>query len=95
VHEAAASIPTEACARFSTAEKLSDEDRKTVIEIARKALACFQPTPEAKPEAKAEPKPEAKPKLDDRSKPDAPTDAEPKAKPETEPKPKAALKEKL
>ena len=109
VHEAAANIPAEACARFETADKLSDEDRKTIIEIARKALAPFQPKPEAKPEsetepeskpeskptAKAEPKPEAKPKPDDGSKSDAPTDAKPKSKPETEPKPKTALKEKL
>jgi F-type H+-transporting ATPase subunit alpha len=42
VHEAAANIPAEACARFETADKLSDEDRKTIIEIARKALAPFQ-----------------------------------------------------
>jgi F-type H+-transporting ATPase subunit alpha len=108
VHEAAANIPAEACARFETADKLSDEDRKTTIEIARKALAPFQPKPEAKPEsetepeskpeskptAKAEPKPEVKPKPDDGSKSDAPTDAKPKSKPEIEPKPKAALKEK-
>ncbi len=43
VHEAAARIPTEACARFETADKLSEEDRKAIIEIARKALARFQP----------------------------------------------------
>ena len=55
VHEAAAKIPAEVCARFETADKLSDEDRKTIIEIARQALAPFQPKPEAKPEAKAEP----------------------------------------
>ena len=53
VHEAAAKIPAEVCARFETADKLSDEDRKTIIEIARQALAPFQPKPEAKPEAKA------------------------------------------
>jgi F-type H+-transporting ATPase subunit alpha len=94
VHEAAANIPAEACARFETADKLSDEDRKAIIEIARKALAPFQPKPEAKPEAKAEPTPEAEPKPDDGSKPRAPTDAKPKSKPEIEPKPKAALKEK-
>ena len=46
VHEAAANIPAEVCARFETADKLSDEDRKTIIEIARKALARFQPKPE-------------------------------------------------
>src|SRR5664280_2869750 len=43
VHEAAASIPAEVCARFESADKLSDEDRKAIIEIARKALAPFQP----------------------------------------------------
>ena len=100
VHEATANIPAEACARFETADKLSDEDRKTIIEITRKALARFQPKPEHKPESKTEPesnaeskpavkvelKPEAKPKPDGESNTAAPTDAEPK--------PKAALKEK-
>ena len=59
VHEAAANIPAEVCARFETADKLSDEDRKTIIEIARQALARFQPKPEAKADSreptKAEP----------------------------------------
>ena len=54
VSEAAATIPAEVSTRFETADKLSDEDRKTVVEIARAALAKFQPAPEAKaPEAKA------------------------------------------
>ena len=53
VQEAAANIPAEVCARFETADKLSDEDRKTIIEIARQALAPFQPKPE--PKAEAEP----------------------------------------
>jgi F-type H+-transporting ATPase subunit alpha len=43
VHEAAAKIPAEVCARFETAAKLNDEDRKAIIEIARKSLARFQP----------------------------------------------------
>jgi F-type H+-transporting ATPase subunit alpha len=84
VHEAAVKIPAEVRLRFETADKLSDEDRQTVIEIARKSLAPFQPKPEAKAEAK--PKPETEPKPDGGSKPDAPTDAKPK--------PKAAVKEK-
>jgi F-type H+-transporting ATPase subunit alpha len=106
VHEAAASIPAEVCARFETAAELSDEDRKTIIEIARKSLARFQPKPEAKseatPEAKGEPKPEAKvepepqaaPKPDSGSKPEPPTDAKPKPATDPEPKSNAALKEK-
>jgi F-type H+-transporting ATPase subunit alpha len=52
VHEAAASIPAEVCARFKTAEKLSDEDRKTIIEIARKSLEPFQPKAAAQTEVK-------------------------------------------
>src|ERR1700683_3667545 len=35
VQKAAANIPAELCARFESADKLSDEDRNTVIEIAR------------------------------------------------------------
>jgi F-type H+-transporting ATPase subunit alpha len=43
VQLAAEKIPTEVCARFETAEKLSDEDREAILEIARQALAPFQP----------------------------------------------------
>ena len=82
VQKAAANIPAEVCARFESADKLSDEDRNTIIEIARQALAPFQPKPEAeatpKPEAiaglkpepasKAKPKPEAKPALESKAK---------------------------
>jgi F-type H+-transporting ATPase subunit alpha len=72
LREAAADIPAEVRERLGTAEKLSDEDRETIIEIARKSLARFQPKPESKPEAKAEPKPEPK------SKPEVQKQAEPK-----------------
>ncbi len=72
VQGAAAGIPAEACVRLDTADKLSDEDRDTFIEIARKALEAFSPKPESKskqeqgtqdqpkPEAKAEPKSDPK-----------------------------------
>ena len=59
VQKAAANIPAEVCARFESADKLSDEDRKTIIEIARQALTPFQPKPEAG--AKPKPEPAAKP----------------------------------
>ncbi|SPE61570.1 F1 sector of membrane-bound ATP synthase, alpha subunit (fragment) [Verrucomicrobia bacterium] len=85
VCEAAANIPTEVCARFETADKLSDEDRKTIIEITRKALARFQPKPETKADSTTEP--EAKPKPQGGSEPGAPTDAKPA--PEAEPKEKS------
>jgi F-type H+/Na+-transporting ATPase subunit alpha len=45
VHKAIAGAPAELTARFETAAKLSDEDRKAVIEIARKSLESFQPKP--------------------------------------------------
>ena len=70
VHEAAVNIPSEIRARFDTAEKLSGEDRKTIIEIAGKALEVFQPKtgikkvgkPKAKPdESRLQPKPNAAP----------------------------------
>jgi F-type H+-transporting ATPase subunit alpha len=40
-------IPPEVRGRFETAAKLSDEDRKMVVELARKWLAAFQPPPKA------------------------------------------------
>ena len=43
--EAAASTPAEVCARLETADKLSDEDRETIFEIARKAFSGFSPEP--------------------------------------------------
>ncbi len=57
VRKAAADIPAEVCERLETADQLSDEDRATIIEIARTALASFQPKlgSESQPEAKAEP----------------------------------------
>ena len=42
VFEAAEGIPTEVVARFETADRLSDEDRKIIIDLAAKALEAFQ-----------------------------------------------------
>lgn len=41
VREAAKHISPEVCARFETADKLSDDDRTLIIEIARQALAAY------------------------------------------------------
>ncbi len=46
LREAAADIPAEVLERLDTAEKLSDEDRETIIQIARASLDRFQPKPE-------------------------------------------------
>ena len=60
VQLAAEKIPAEVNARLDTAAKLSDEDKKIIVEIARNALAPFQPKPEPKPEVKPDAKPAAK-----------------------------------
>ena len=48
LQDSAAEIPSELCQRLMTADKLSDEDRKTILEIAKKSLARFQPKPDPK-----------------------------------------------
>jgi F-type H+-transporting ATPase subunit alpha len=79
------------CARFQTAAKLSDADRTAIIEIARQALAPFQPKPAAKsePDKKVDEKPgpaaktggKAEPKSD-KSTPASASKPEQKAGPE-------------
>ena len=83
VQDAAAKVPAEVSSRFETADKLSDTDRKFIIEIARQALAAFYPKPETKPDPKQDPKSETKPAGGSKS--DAPPLAKPK--PEHEPNP--------
>jgi F-type H+-transporting ATPase subunit alpha len=52
VQAAADQIPAEVRARFESADKLSDEDRKAVVEIARQVLDPFHLKGETKAEAK-------------------------------------------
>jgi F-type H+-transporting ATPase subunit alpha len=104
VREAANTIPAEVSGRFETAAKLSDEDKKTVVEIARKALVPFQPKPEPKPEVKPtakvetkrEDKTETKPKPDDKAKPEVKAETKPKVEstPPDEVKPSAKVESK-
>jgi F-type H+/Na+-transporting ATPase subunit alpha len=77
LHEAAANIPADVRERIYTAEKLSDEDRETIIGIARKSLDSFQPKPEVKAEAKPDAKTESKPETKSDPKPKSETKAEP------------------
>jgi len=51
VPRAVADIPAEVRERLDTAGKLSDEDIKTIIGFARKALKDFSPDSEPKPDA--------------------------------------------
>jgi F-type H+-transporting ATPase subunit alpha len=46
VREAATGIPVPIRERLKTEKKLSDEDRAAIVDIARKALASFQPEPQ-------------------------------------------------
>jgi F-type H+/Na+-transporting ATPase subunit alpha len=62
VQAAAEKIPAEVSARLNTAAKLSDDDKTIIVEIARTALASFQPKPEPKPEIKPATKVEPKEK---------------------------------
>jgi F-type H+-transporting ATPase subunit alpha len=63
LHKAALDIPLEVCKRLEAASKLNDQDRQTIINIARTALARFQ----AKPEATTEVKPKSKGALKEKS----------------------------
>lgn len=91
VIEAVAKIPAEVGERFETAKELSDEDRQTIIEVARQALEPFQPKPEAKPDEpdqKSEKQPEPKAKVGNNSEPKPDAQTESKA-PEAETKEKS------
>ncbi|MGA3122509.1 MAG: alternate F1F0 ATPase, F1 subunit alpha [Polyangiaceae bacterium] len=83
VQTAAAGISADVLARFETAPKLSDADRKTTVDTARAALAPFQPKPETPPQAPHPPG--ATPPADFKTAPNPP-------KPETPPKPPTAPK---
>jgi F-type H+-transporting ATPase subunit alpha len=85
VQEAAANIPAEVCARFESADKLSDADRKAIVETARQALTSFQPKPE--PKAEATPKREAivAQKADPPSKAEGKSESKPQSEREAEP----------
>ena len=86
VQKAAANIPAAVCARFESAEKLSDEDRKTIIEIARHALSPFQPGQGPKTEAAPQPGAEnqQEPELTAKAVPESKSQSGPKSEAEPE-----------
>ena len=90
MQEAAANIPAELSARFDTADKLSDEDRATIVQIARNALMRFQSRPDSSLKAKAASEAEAHAKTE----PEPQRESKPEAHTEAEPQPKPAPKEK-
>jgi F-type H+/Na+-transporting ATPase subunit alpha len=52
LRKAAADIPNEVRQRFSSKDKLSDEDRKAILQVIDKAIASFQPEPVPEPKKK-------------------------------------------
>ena len=52
LRKAAADIPAEVRQRFSSNDKLSDEDRKAILQVVGKAIAPFQPKPAPEPKRK-------------------------------------------
>jgi F-type H+-transporting ATPase subunit alpha len=90
VQEAAANTPSELAARFKTADKLSDEDKAAIIQIARNALIRFHSRPDSNLKAKAGSEAEA----NARTEPRPQRESTPEAHTEAEPQPKPAPKEK-
>jgi F-type H+-transporting ATPase subunit alpha len=59
LRDAAAKMPPDVAGRLSTADKLSDADRKVILDLATRALAPFQPPPVPKPKAESAPEKKA------------------------------------
>ncbi len=55
LQKASADIPTDVAERLTSADKFSDDDRKAILEIAKRALVSLHPVPPAKPAAKPAP----------------------------------------
>ena len=69
VRKAAAEIPAKVSERLDTDDTLSDEDRETIIEIARQALDEFSLEPDFKSEAEQESEEQPKPETKSEAKP--------------------------
>jgi F-type H+/Na+-transporting ATPase subunit alpha len=80
LRKAVADIPKEVRERFNSDAELSDSDRETILNIARKAVARFQPESEPKSmlEAKTEEKPKSETQTEGKLKPKAQTEDKPK-----------------
>lgn len=91
LREAVTNIPADIRDRLNTDKELSDKDRETVLNVARKALASYQPKPESEP--RPEPETEAKPKseaqTEDKLKPETQTEGKSRQEIQTEAKSKS------
>ena len=77
---AAERIPAEVRARFDTADKLSEQDRATILRIARETLTPFQSSPETKADAGIISKIEAKAGAAPAIGPEGPAEIKPRAR---------------
>ena len=59
LQKATSDIPADVAARLTSADKLSDADRKAILDVATRALVSFQPP--SNPKTAAEPKTSAEP----------------------------------
>lgn len=84
LRKAAPDIPSDVSDKLKANEELSDKDTEAILNIARKALASYQPNPrsESKPEVKTEENPESETKTQTGGKPKQETQS--KGKPELE-----------
>ena len=55
LQKATTDIPADVAERLTSADKFSDDDRKAILEVAKRALASLQPVPAAKPATKPAP----------------------------------------
>jgi len=55
LQKAVADIPADVAQRLTSADKVSEADRKAILDIAQRALAPLQPAPAAMPAAKPAP----------------------------------------
>jgi F-type H+-transporting ATPase subunit alpha len=55
LQKATTDIPADVAERLTSSDKFSDDDRKAILEIAKRALASLQPVPAAKPATKPAP----------------------------------------
>lgn len=94
LRKAVPDIPEDVRNRFKGDKELSDKDRETILNIARKALEPYQPKSESesKPEVKTEEKFESETKIKGKPGPEVKTEEKPESETKTKDKPEPEIK---
>ncbi|AKB81153.1 Sodium-transporting ATPase subunit A [Methanosarcina barkeri 3] len=94
LRKAVPDIPEDVRNRFKGDKELSDKDRETILDIARKALEPYQPKPESesKPEAKTKEKTEPETQTEEKPESETQTKGKPESETKTEEKPESETK---